>query len=127
MAALVDSEGMPHFKYIAEGANLFITQQAWAARLFLEKRKGGMTSSSLEVLAGLAPSTQEYTNLMISKDGKPSAFYEAYVRDVQAKITENAAAEFLCMQREHTLHRDLGRAVEHTQQPAGGARGVGSV
>jgi glutamate dehydrogenase len=39
MAALVDSEGMPHFKYIAEGANLFITQQAWAARLFLEKRK----------------------------------------------------------------------------------------
>jgi glutamate dehydrogenase len=59
-------------------------------------------TSSLEVLAGLAPSTQEYTNLMISKDGKPSAFYEAYVRDVQAKITENAAAEFLCMQREHT-------------------------
>jgi hypothetical protein len=39
---------------------------------------------------------------MIFKDGKPSAFYEAYVRDVQAKITENAAAEFLCMQREHT-------------------------
>ncbi|KAJ7863466.1 NAD-specific glutamate dehydrogenase [Mycena olivaceomarginata] len=110
MAALVDSEGKPHFKYIVEGANLFITQQA---RLFLEKRKvilfkdsstnkGGVTSSSLEVLAGLALSTQEYTNLMIFKDGKPSAFYEAYVRDVQAKITENAAAEFLCMQREHT-------------------------
>ncbi|KAF8129133.1 NAD-specific glutamate dehydrogenase [Mycena galopus ATCC 62051] len=109
MAALVDSEGKPHFKYIVEGANLFITQQA---RLFLEKRKvilfkdsstnkGGVTSSSLEVLAGLALSTQEYTDLMIFKDGKPSAFYEAYVRDVQAKITENAAAEFSCMQREH--------------------------
>jgi glutamate dehydrogenase len=113
MAALVDSEGKPHFKYIVEGANLFITQQAWAARLFLEKpkvilfkdsstNKGGMTSSSLEVLAGLALSTQEYTNLMIFKDGKPSAFYEAYVRDVQAKITENMAAEFSCMQHEHT-------------------------
>ncbi|KAJ7637550.1 Glutamate/Leucine/Phenylalanine/Valine dehydrogenase-domain-containing protein [Mycena polygramma] len=109
MAALVDSEGKPHFKYIVEGANLFITQQA---RLYLEKRKvilfkdsstnkGGVTSSSLEVLAGLALSTSEYTNLMIFKDGKPSTFYEAYVRDVQAKITENAAAEFTCMQREH--------------------------
>ena len=36
MAALVDAEGKPHFKYIIEGANLFLTQQA---RLHLEKRK----------------------------------------------------------------------------------------
>ena len=36
MAALVDAEGKPHFKYIVEGANLFLTQQA---RLHLEKRK----------------------------------------------------------------------------------------
>jgi len=36
VAALVDSEGKPHFKYIVEGANLFFTQQA---RLHLEKRK----------------------------------------------------------------------------------------
>jgi hypothetical protein len=36
MAALIDSEGKPHFKYIVEGANLFLTQQA---RLHLEKRK----------------------------------------------------------------------------------------
>ena len=36
VAALVDSEGKPHFKYIVEGANLFFTQQA---RLNLEKRK----------------------------------------------------------------------------------------
>jgi glutamate dehydrogenase len=33
---LIDKEGKPHFKYIVEGANLFLTQQA---RLFLEKRK----------------------------------------------------------------------------------------
>jgi len=109
MAALIDAEGKPHFKYIVEGANLFFTQQA---RLHLEKRKvvlfkdssankGGVTSSSLEVLAGLALSTEEYTNHMIFKDGKPSEFYQKYVKDVQAKIDENAAAEFQCIWREH--------------------------
>lgn len=36
MAALIDAEGKPHFKYVVEGANLFFSQQA---RLFLEKRK----------------------------------------------------------------------------------------
>ncbi|KAF4617888.1 hypothetical protein D9613_005743 [Agrocybe pediades] len=109
MAALIDADGKPHFKYIVEGANLFLTQQA---RLHLEKRKvilfkdsstnkGGVTSSSLEVLAGLALSTQEYTDLMIFKHGKPSAFYQSYVKDIQAKITENAAAEFQCIWKEH--------------------------
>ncbi|KAH9253424.1 hypothetical protein BASA81_008621 [Batrachochytrium salamandrivorans] len=52
----------PRFKYIVEGANLFFTQEA---RLRLEKagavifkdasaNKGGVTSSSLEVLAALS-------------------------------------------------------------------------
>ena len=36
VAALVDADGKPHFKYVVEGANLFFTQQA---RLHLEKRK----------------------------------------------------------------------------------------
>ncbi|KAE9387089.1 NADH-dependent glutamate dehydrogenase [Gymnopus androsaceus JB14] len=110
MAALFDSEGKPHFKYIVEGVKLFLTQQA---RLFLEKRKvvvfkdsstnkGGVTSSSLEVLASLALSTEEYVDLMIFKDGKPSEFYQSYVKDIQAKITENAAAEFHCLWKEHT-------------------------
>lgn len=110
MAALVDSEGKPHFKYIVEGANLFLTQQA---RLYLEKRKvilfkdssankGGVTSSSLEVLAGLALDTQEYVDLMIFKNGKPSPFYQSYVKDIQSKIIENAAAEFQCIWREHS-------------------------
>jgi glutamate dehydrogenase len=109
VAALVDSEGKPHFKYIVEGANLFFTQQA---RLYLEKRKvilfkdssankGGVTSSSLEVLAGLALSTEEYVDLMMFKDGKPSDFYQSYVKDIQAKISENAATEFVCIWREH--------------------------
>ncbi|KAJ7600284.1 NAD-specific glutamate dehydrogenase [Mycena floridula] len=109
MAALIDAEGKPHFKYIVEGANLFLTQQA---RLHLEKRKvilfkdssankGGVTSSSLEVLAGLALSTTEYVDLMIFKDGKPSEFYQSYVKDIQQKITENAASEFQCIWKEH--------------------------
>jgi len=110
VAALVDSEGKPHYNYIVEGANLFLTQQA---RLYLEQRKvvlfkdssankGGVTSSSLEVLAGLALSTEEYIELMIFKDGKPSAFYQNYVKDIQSKISENAAAEFQCIWREHS-------------------------
>ncbi|KAH9953118.1 NAD-specific glutamate dehydrogenase [Russula dissimulans] len=109
VAALVDSEGKPHFKYIVEGANLFFTQQA---RLYLEKRKvvlfkdssankGGVTSSSLEVLAGLALSTEEYVDLMMFKDGRPSEFYQNYVKDIQSKIAENATAEFGCIWREH--------------------------
>ncbi|KIY69289.1 NADH-dependent glutamate dehydrogenase [Cylindrobasidium torrendii FP15055 ss-10] len=110
VAALVDTEGKPHFKYVVEGANLFLTQQA---RLFLEKKKvvlfkdssankGGVTSSSLEVLAGLALSTDEYLELMIFKDGKPSDFYKSYVQDIQRKISENAAAEFACIWKEHS-------------------------
>ena len=109
MAGLVDGDGKPHFKYIIEGANLFLTQQA---RLYLEKRKvivfkdsstnkGGVTSSSLEVLAGLALSTEEYVDLMIFKDGKPSTFYQNYVKDIQAKIREDAGAEFHCIWKEH--------------------------
>jgi glutamate dehydrogenase len=38
---------------------------------------------------------------MIFKDNKPSDFYQSYVKDIQAKITENAAAEFICIWREH--------------------------
>ena len=66
VAQLFDAEGKPHYKYIIEGANLFFTHQA---RMYLEKRgvlvfkdssanKGGVTSSSLEVLAGLSLSDQ---------------------------------------------------------------------
>ncbi|KAG8935801.1 NAD-dependent glutamate dehydrogenase [Tulasnella sp. 419] len=109
VAALIDRDGKPHYKYIVEGANLFLTQQA---RLFLEKRKvalfkdasankGGVTSSSLEVLAGLGLSEQEYLDLMIFKDGKPSEFYQSYVKDIQQKIVDNAANECSCIQREH--------------------------
>ncbi|EJU02932.1 NAD-dependent glutamate dehydrogenase [Dacryopinax primogenitus] len=109
VSQLFDLDGALHFKYIVEGANLFITREA---RLYLEKRgvilfkdasanKGGVTSSSLEVLAGLSLNDSQYTDLMIFKNGKPSEFYESYVRDIQSKITENAANEFSCIWREY--------------------------
>ena len=66
VSQLFDEDGKCNYKYIVEGANLFLTQQA---RLYLEKRgvvvykdasanKGGVTSSSLEVLVGLGLSDQ---------------------------------------------------------------------
>lgn len=38
---------------------------------------------------------------MIFKDGKPSEFYQSYVKDIQEKISENAASEFSCIWKEH--------------------------
>ncbi|KAN0063542.1 NAD-dependent glutamate dehydrogenase [Thecaphora frezii] len=106
---LFDAEGKPHFKYIVEGANLFITRQA---RLELEKRgvilypdasanKGGVTSSSLEVLCGLSLTDEEYVESMLFRNGKPTNFYLSYVRDIQTIIGRNAAAEFEAIWREH--------------------------
>ncbi|KAL7418622.1 NAD-dependent glutamate dehydrogenase [Cryptotrichosporon argae] len=114
VSRLVDADGKPNFKYVVEGANLFFTQQA---RLWLEKKgvvlfkdsstnKGGVTSSSLEVLAGLSLTDDEYINEMIFKDGKSSAFYQSYVKDIQHKICENAAAEYNCISKE--FHRQKG-------------------
>lgn len=38
---------------------------------------------------------------MTFKDDSPTPFYNSYVKDIQQKITENAAAEFHCIQKEH--------------------------
>ena len=76
VAELFDEDGKCHYKYIIEGANLFLTQQA---RLYLEKRgvvvfkdasanKGGVTSSSLEVLAGLGLSDQVRNGFCLTTD-----------------------------------------------------------
>ncbi|KAL0074663.1 Glutamate/Leucine/Phenylalanine/Valine dehydrogenase-domain-containing protein [Phycomyces blakesleeanus] len=107
---MFDEEGSPMFKYIVEGANLFFTQEA---RLRLEKagvvifkdasaNKGGVTSSSLEVLAALAFDDAEFAQHMCVKDGKVPAFYQAYVKEVQQIIERNAAIEFDALWREHT-------------------------
>ncbi|MCB9639759.1 MAG: NAD-glutamate dehydrogenase [Myxococcales bacterium] len=99
---LFDESGKPKFKYIVEGANLFITEEA---RLKLEEagviiykdasaNKGGVTSSSKEVLAALAFDDEEFAEHMQIKDGQVPAFYRAYVEEVQQQIEENARLEF---------------------------------
>lgn len=99
---LLDENGVPRFKYIVEGANLFLTQQA---RLALEEKgviifkdasanKGGVTSSSLEVLASLALTDEEYQQHLIVKDGIIPEFRKNYVNEVVSVVRENARLEF---------------------------------
>lgn len=124
-----------NFKYIVEGANLFITQQA---RLLLEKKgvilfkdssanKGGVTSSSLEVLAGLGLKDDEFIELMTSQNAGEdegfSDFYINYVQGIQKVIANNAALEFKAMWAEHQktkrpltlISDDIGRQLIELQ------------
>lgn len=103
-------EGKSTIPYIVEGANLFITQDA---KLRLEEagcvvfkdasaNKGGVTSSSLEVLASLSFDDAGFVQHMChDANGNAPAFYKAYVKEVQAKICENARLEFEAIWREH--------------------------
>lgn len=64
--------------------------------------KGGVTSSSLEVLASLAFDDAGYLeNMCVKEDGAVPAFYQQYVESVQATVKRNARAEFECLWREH--------------------------
>ncbi|KAJ2009846.1 NAD-dependent glutamate dehydrogenase, partial [Coemansia thaxteri] len=106
VGSLFEADGSTRFKYVVEGANLFFTQDA---RLRLEKagvhlfkdasaNKGGVTSSSLEVLAALSFSDEEFGSRMCQQeDGSLPAFYQEYVADVQKAIEANAAREFDCL------------------------------
>ncbi len=101
---LLDEDGVtPKLKVIVEGANLFITQEA---RLELEKvgvmifkdataNKGGVTSSSLEVLASLVLTDDQYDQLMCVHDpAAVPAFRSRYVEAIWAVIADNARLEF---------------------------------
>merc|ERR1719440_1633294 len=64
--------------------------------------KGGVTSSSLEVLAALCMSDEDFGAMMVVEDKEnPPAFYKAYVEEVQKIIDQNADLEFECIWREH--------------------------
>jgi glutamate dehydrogenase len=89
---------------IIEGANLFITQ---AAKYILEDagaivlkdasaNKGGVTSSSLEVLAALSFDDEGFSKKMcMNPDTKVLPdFYKSYVKQVQSIIVKNAENEF---------------------------------
>jgi glutamate dehydrogenase len=103
-------KGKSIIPYIVEGANLFITQDAKlrleAAGCILFKdasaNKGGVTSSSLEVLASLSFDDKGFVeNMCVGADGQTPEFYKAYVKEVQAKIQDNARLEFEAIWREH--------------------------
>jgi len=107
---IFDKNGIPKFKYIVEGANLFITQEA---RIVLEKNgvilfkdasanKGGVTSSSNEVLAALSFTNEEFEEHMQVKDGVIPEFYKSYVKYVCKKINNNARMEFECLWNENS-------------------------
>lgn len=98
----LDDRGRPRFRFIVEGANLFITQEA---RLRLEEKgviiykdasanKGGVTSSSMEVFASLALSDDDYETLMCVKSGKISPFRKRYIQEIIEIIKQNASLEF---------------------------------
>ncbi len=103
-------DGKSTIPYIVEGANLFITQDA---KLRLEKagcilfkdasaNKGGVTSSSLEVLASLSFDDAGFIEHMcVHNDGTIPQFYASYVAEVQETIRKNAALEFEAIWREH--------------------------
>ena len=105
----LDDKGQPRFKVIVEGANLFITQQA---RLRLEEKgvilykdasanKGGVTSSSLEVLSALAMTDKEFEELMVLRNGRISDFRKAYIQEIIDEISDNARREFEVIWREN--------------------------
>ena len=107
---LFDAKGRPRFKVIVEGANLFFTQDA---RMVLENagvvlykdasaNKGGVTSSSLEVLAALAIPNDEFERHMCVTEGEQlPSFYQEYVQEIQSRIEADAALEFRCIWNEH--------------------------
>jgi len=103
-------DGKPKFKIIVEGANLFFTQDA---RMVLEEagvilykdastNKGGVTSSSLEVLACLALDDNEFNKHMAVTDpDNPPQFYEEYVKEIKKRIENDAELEFERIWQEH--------------------------
>jgi glutamate dehydrogenase len=103
-------DGKCTIPYLVEGANLFITQDA---KLRLEKagcilykdasaNKGGVTSSSLEVLASLSFDDESFVKHMcVDANGVAPDFYNKYVAGVQEIIKNNARLEFEAIWREH--------------------------
>ena len=97
----------PKFKVIVEGANLFFSDDARVeleyAGVHLVKdaaaNKGGVTSSSMEVLASLSLSDEEFSANMCQKSGVTPDFYSNYVREIQDRVQYNAALEFNCLWR----------------------------
>merc|ERR1712150_116787 len=119
---LFDESGKPKFQMIVEGANLFFTD---AARTILEDagvhlfkdastNKGGVCSSSLEVLSALALPEEDHAKLMAydpARDLQPPEFYATYAQQIQAIIIENAQHEFKAIwnyNQQEGVHKVVG-------------------
>ncbi len=64
--------------------------------------KGGVTSSSLEVLSALALSDEEFLrDMCVDAEGRIPEFRGKYVEEVIRRIELNATLEFQCLWREH--------------------------
>lgn len=100
---LFKANGTPRFKYIVEGANLFVTE---SVRSKLQERgiilfkdastnKGGVTSSSMEVLAALSVDEEFFIkNFRVKNDGTVPELQDLYVQEIIKRVEENARLEF---------------------------------
>ncbi|QPG77200.1 hypothetical protein FOA43_004607 [Brettanomyces nanus] len=101
---LDEKTGKSNIPIIVEGANLFITQ---AAKIILEQsgaivfkdastNKGGVTSSSMEVLAALAFGDDAFHQHMCFNEeiNDVPEFYKSYVKEVQEIVVRHAKSEF---------------------------------
>jgi len=101
------SDGKSPWKMVVEGANLFFTAQARAKLEDLgvhvikdsSANKGGVTSSSLEVLASLAFSPKDHDRLMTrgADQAELPEFYLKYVDAIIQRIEDNCRDEFRCI------------------------------
>jgi len=109
------SDGSP-WKYVVEGANLFITEDARRSledagvHLFKDStaNKGGVTSSSLEVLASLAMCTKDHDKLMTGEGGNAPLpdFYLKYVDEILRRIEDNCKGEFAVIWAANTSSKE---------------------
>ena len=107
---MFNEDGRLRFPHIIEGANLFITEPA---RQILEEagcvlykdastNKGGVTSSSLEVLASLSFEDDEFKiHMAADKDGIFPEFYKRYVKEIIERVENNAKNEFEFIWAQH--------------------------
>lgn len=106
---MFDADGKLRFPHIIEGANLFITEPARnvlqdaGCVLFKDAstNKGGVTSSSLEVLAALSFDDVGFKEHMAEDNGKFPAFYKEYVKEIIERVESNARNEFEFIWAEH--------------------------
>lgn len=97
-------DGKAAWKMVVEGANLFFTAEARTTleeagvHLFKDSsaNKGGVTSSSLEVLASLALRPRDHDRFLTRQDDRSELpdFYKKYVQQIISRIEENCQGEF---------------------------------